>query len=73
MNLKDSTEGYMEGYGGKKGRNDIISKPKEIIKITFTCICVLATFYVYASFVCLGPEGARRRRQIIWKLSYRGL
>lgn len=47
----------MEAFGGTNGRNDIISKPKEMIKITFTCICVLTTFMPMHHLCAWGPRG----------------
>lgn len=47
----------MEGFGGTKGRNDTISKPKKMIKITFTCICVLTTFMPMHHVCAWGPRG----------------
>lgn len=63
----------MEGFGGTKGRNDTISKPKKNDQNYFYMYMCSDNIYAYASCVCLGPKGARRRCQIIWKLSYRGL
>lgn len=47
----------MEGFGGTNGRNDIISKSKEMIKITFICICVLTTFMPMHHLCAWGLRG----------------